>query len=234
MIKKKYVKINSLVKIYYLKINLFLFRLRKPKVINIERIFDFAKKNFNKPIPFWQIKEEITILMEILQKQKPKYILEIGTAGGGSLFMLSQVSENDAILISIDLPNGQFGGGYPENRITLYNSFAKMSQKIKLIREDSHSLESLESVKWILKEYKLDFLFIDGDHSYEGVKKDFELYAPLVKKNGLIAFHDIVQGSPKNVGGVPIFWNQLKEKHKHVEIVKDWNQGGYGIGVIYI
>lgn len=234
MIIKKYFKINSLVKIYYLKISLFLFRQSKAKVINIERIFDFAKKNFNKPIPFWQIKEEITMLMEILQKQKPKYVLEIGTAGGGSLFMLSQVIENDAILISIDLPNGQFGGGYPENRITLYNSFAKKSQKIKLIRQDSHSLESLKSVKRILKGNSLDFVFIDGDHSYAGVKKDFELYAPLVKKNGLIAFHDIVQGSPENVGGVSIFWKQLKEKHKHIEIVKDWSQGGYGIGVIYI
>ncbi len=234
MIIKKYFKINSLVKIHYLKISIFLFRLCKPNIINIERIFNFAKKNFNKPIPFWQIKEEIIMLMEILQKQKPKYVLEIGTAGGGSLFMLSQVIEDDSILISIDLPNGQFGGGYPNNRITLYKSFAKTSQKIKLIRKDSHSLESLNSVKKILKENNLDFLFIDGDHSYEGVKKDFELYAPLVKKNGLIAFHDIVQGSPENVGGVPIFWQQLKEKHKHLEIVSDWNQGGYGIGIIYI
>jgi predicted O-methyltransferase YrrM len=225
---------NSLVKIYYLKISLFLFSISKSKVINIESVFDFAKKNFNTPIPFWQIKEEITMLMEILQKQKPKYVLEIGTAGGGSLFMLSQVIANDAILISIDLPNGQFGGGYPENRITLYNSFAKTSQKIRLIRQDSHSLESLKSVKGILKENNLDFLFIDGDHSYEGVKKDFELYGPLVKKNGIIAFHDIVQGLPENVGGVPIFWSQLKEKHKHVEFVKNWEQGGYGIGVIYI
>jgi predicted O-methyltransferase YrrM len=228
---KNYFKINSLAKIYYLRINVFLFSLRKS---NIERVFDFAKKKFNKPIPFWQIKEEITTLMEILQKQKPKYVLEIGTAGGGSLFMLSQVIENDAILISVDLPNGQFGGGYPKNRINLYNSFAKRSQKIKLIRQDSHSLESLKSVKMILKENNLDFLFIDGDHSYEGVKKDFELYSPLVKKNGLIAFHDIVPGSAVNVGGVPFFWKQLKERHKYVEIVSDWNQGGYGIGIIYV
>jgi predicted O-methyltransferase YrrM len=234
LIIKNYFKIDSVLKIYYLKISLILFRLRKPKIIDIERIFDFAIKNFNKPIPFWQIREEIIMLMEILQKHKPKYVLEIGTAGGGSLFMLSQVIEDDAVLISIDLPNGQFGGGYPENRITLYNSFAKTSQKIKLIRQDSHSLESLKSIKMVLKENDLDFLFIDGDHSYEGVKKDFELYAPLVKKNGLIALHDIVQGSPENVGGVPIFWKQLKEKHKHVEIVRDWKQGGYGIGVIYI
>lgn len=213
---------------------LLLFRLKKSKIKDFERIYDFAKKNFNKPIPFWQIKEEIIVLMEILKEQKPKYVLEIGTAGGGSLFMLSQVIEDDAVLISIDLPNGKFGGGYPKNRITLYNSFARKGQKLELIREDSQSLESFNKIKMILKDNYLDFLFIDGDHSYEGVKKDFELYVPLVKKNGIIALHDIVQGLPENVGGVPKFWNQLKAKYKHAEIVKDWKQGGYGIGVVYI
>jgi predicted O-methyltransferase YrrM len=39
---------------------------------------------------------------------------------------------------------------------------------------------------------RLDFLFIDGDHTYEGVKQDFEMYTPLVRKGGLVAMHDIV------------------------------------------
>lgn len=36
----------------------------------------------------------------------------------------------------------------------------------------------------------IDLLFIDGDHSYEGVKADYENWAPYVKKGGFIAFHD--------------------------------------------
>jgi predicted O-methyltransferase YrrM len=231
---KKYLKINSILRIYILKAHIFWFNLYNRENINFEEIFGFALRKFNRPIPFWQIKEEIIALMKILQNYKPKYVLEIGTAGGGSLFMLTQVIENDALLISIDLPNGEFGGGYPENRISLYKSFARSTQNIKLIRQNSHSQESLKSVKSILGGNKLDFIFIDGDHSYEGVKKDFDLYAPLVKKNGIIAFHDIVDGLPQNVGGVPTFWKQLKEKHRHTELVSDWNQGGYGIGVIYL
>ena len=42
----------------------------------------------------------------------------------------------------------------------------------------------------ILKDNYLDFLFIDGDHSYEGVKKDFELYSTIMSENGLITIHD--------------------------------------------
>ncbi len=36
----------------------------------------------------------------------------------------------------------------------------------------------------------VDFLFIDGAHDYENVKKDFELWSPFLKKGGIIAFHD--------------------------------------------
>ena len=38
----------------------------------------------------------------------------------------------------------------------------------------------------------LDVLFIDGDHSYDGVASDFAAYGPLVRQGGLIGFHDIV------------------------------------------
>jgi len=41
-----------------------------------------------------------------------------------------------------------------------------------------------------LKDQKINFLFIDGDHWYGGVKIDCEKYIPLVKKGGFILFHD--------------------------------------------
>jgi hypothetical protein len=36
----------------------------------------------------------------------------------------------------------------------------------------------------------IDYLHIDGDHSYEGVKKDFELYSTIMNPNGIISIHD--------------------------------------------
>jgi len=80
----------------------------------------------------------------------------------------------------------------------------------------------------------LDFLFIDGDHTYDGVKKDFEIYGRYVRKNGIIAFHDIVPGPSERVGGVPRFWNEIKHQFDYVELVKNWKQGGFGIGVILL
>ena len=69
------------------------------------------------------------------------------------------------------------------------------STEMHLIQADSHSEISFNRVKKILQSHKIDLLFIDGDHSYEGVKKDYELYSPFVKKGGMIVFHDIVQNT---------------------------------------
>jgi len=43
---------------------------------------------------------------------------------------------------------------------------------------------------FIRQDIKIDVLFIDGDHSYEGVKKDFELYSQILSDNGIIFIHD--------------------------------------------
>jgi len=43
---------------------------------------------------------------------------------------------------------------------------------------------------FIMQDIKIDFLFIDGDHSYDGVSKDFNLYSTIMEKNGIIAIHD--------------------------------------------
>jgi len=43
---------------------------------------------------------------------------------------------------------------------------------------------------FVLQDIKIDLLFIDGNHSYEGVKKDFELYSNLISEKGIIIIHD--------------------------------------------
>ena len=179
-----------------------------------------------------QVDTEITALIKLLAENPPKTILEIGTNKGGTFFLLSRIAAPDATLLSLDLPLGRFGGGYQPWQGKLYRSFARDQQRIELLLGDSHQLESVEKVKALLAGRQLDFLLIDGDHRYEGVKHDFELYSPLVKMGGLIAFHDIVPGLEDHVGGVPRFWAEIKATHPVTEFVYDWKQGAYGIGVI--
>ena len=203
----------------------------------VDLVFNFEYKHMFLPkidIKPLQIYSEILELANIVFKLKPRYVLEIGTANGGTLFLWSRVSSDDANIISIDLPGGSFGGGYSWWRISLYKGFAKARQRIYLLRRDSHDYETLYAVKKILGRNKLDFLFIDGDHSYEGVKKDFIMYSPLVREGGVIAFHDIVKHPPETGCEVEKFWNEIKHSYRHREIINDLNQKWAGIGVIYV
>jgi len=208
------------------------FKIKSPELKNPDNALDFVfsdKGRFIKPM---QVREEIESLLTILKERKPKYVLEIGTARGATLFLLSRIAASDATIISIDLPRGRFGGGYSAFRIPLYKSFALKNQRIFLLRENSHDFGAFEKVRGILGENNLDFLFIDGDHTYGGVKKDFESYSNLVKKGGMIALHDIAK-HPKGTGcTVDRFWAELKGKFSCKEIIKDKNQGWAGIGVI--
>jgi predicted O-methyltransferase YrrM len=180
-----------------------------------------------------QVKMEIQTLLSILSEEKVHTMLEIGTANGGTLFLFSRVLESNAKIISIDLPKGRFGGGYDNFKIPFFTNFAQKDQRIFLIRADSHSESSASIVKSILKNQRLDFLFIDGDHTYKGVKKDFQTYSPLVRKGGLIAIHDICTGPPELAGEVNKFWTEIRNAYAYQEIIYSSNEKGFGIGVLY-
>jgi predicted O-methyltransferase YrrM len=101
---------------------------------------------------------------------------------------------------------------------------------MRLILGDSGAPSTVARVKEAVCG-SVDFLFIDGDHRYDGVRRDFESYAPLVRPGGLIAIHDIVPGPVEAVGDVPRFWREIRT-HDSEEIVERWDQGGYGIGLL--
>ena len=155
-------------------------------------------------------------------------ICEIGTDNGGTFYLWSKILKPGGLIISIDLAKL-----YRKsiNRF-LRNIFPK-EQQVCFLREDSHSPICVEKLGRILKEKEIDFLFIDGDHSYDGVKKDFSDYSGFVKKGGIIGFHDIsVSKLPENVCGVVKFWNEIKMDYKYKEIIDEKDE--VGIGLIFV
>jgi len=202
---------------------------------SLEELVDLAFHfhSFGTGIMPAQVPEELIGFGRVVQQMNPRVTMEIGTAGGGSLFVLSTLSHPTASIISVDLVGGKFGGGYPRHRIPLYESFVSENQRIHLIRGDSHEFSTRSEVESILREREIDVLFIDGDHTYEGVRKDFEIYSPLVRNGGIVAFHDICPHPPHVGCEVNRFWNEIKKRYRHEEVVSDWNQGWAGIGIIF-
>lgn len=106
-------------KLSFLFIPYFIFKIKNFRSKNLEELVNFCFNSIGRLICPMQIQEEILGLLRILEKNKPKIILEIGTANGGTLFLFSQIADDDATIISIDLPKGKFGGGYPKWKIPL-------------------------------------------------------------------------------------------------------------------
>ncbi len=192
----------------------------------IARTFTYSDA-FLQPI---QVEAELASLLEDVKRLNPHTIVEIGTSMGGTLYLWTRLARPDATIVSVDLPGGQFGGGYSPLRAPIYRRFAREHQKLHLMRADSHENSTLDQVKSLFGGRSIDFLFIDGDHTYEGVRKDWEMYSPLVRPGGLVVFHDVAGNY--DTTQVKRFWDGIKTDYQYREYMVH-PRGQYGIGVLF-
>ena len=159
---------------------------------------------------------EFEILLQTYKDLKPKRILEIGSYMGWSLHHWLKYAEEGATVISIDLPIAEFCGAQDprckqqeEAIANEWKSWTKeKNAKLYLIRSASQLQKTVDAVKELLNGDELDFVFIDGDHRYEAVRADFELYFPMVRGAGVVALHDIGYAEE---GGVHRLWDNIKD-----------------------
>lgn len=181
----------------------------------------------NKQLRIAQNRSEFIQFASWIQNKKIYNLLEIGTDYGGNFHFLSNL-ENCGIKISIDLPHSRFGNkDYNiEQRNNILN---KCPGQIHLINGNSHDLSIYNKTKQILNNNKLDLLFIDGDHTYDGVKQDYEMYKRFVKDGGFIIFHDIVNSNNHQFQNVDVssFWKNLTGKK--IEFISNEFWGGIGV-----
>lgn len=179
-----------------------------------------------------QRKCEIFDFIEFVNSQSSRRILEIGTWGGGTNFLFSQCCTSVTDIIGVDL--------YIQNQYLLNHFSNQKGINSKYICGDSKSKKVLNQIRSIVSSSKLDGCLIDGDHTYMGVKKDFEIYKDFVKPGGWIGFHDItpVRSSTSHVstGDVPRYWREIKDKFKDkyefIDVLN--NDGGFGLAAVII
>jgi predicted O-methyltransferase YrrM len=137
-----------------------------------------------------QDKFELWQLLEILDRKAPKSILEIGVHTGQMLATLGSAFPK-AGLVGVD------------------NDYKLTYEMFHGIKGDSHEQAVFDQVAEACG--SVDFLFIDGDHAYQGVKQDYEMYRKLVVPGGIIAFHDIMRPSGL-FDGVEVreFWDEIR------------------------
>lgn len=220
--------------------------------MNIEKIIDEAYELY---MP--QDRYEITELAKLVQSRitsTPFNVLEIGTKFGGTFYIWNKLVQEhgEGMCISIDMSDGGLHGGISDEEMDKRDRwFNERFNNCSFIRGNSHHVKTVGSLRYLLgpqvfsgyydprgtvdEDYQiLDFLFIDGDHTYEGVKQDFEMYSPFVKSGGIIALHDINDTQRHRNRNVYVskFWNELVEfglyETKEFNSNLDWA----GIGLI--
>lgn len=174
--------------------------------------------HFDNPQSEWELSKMLDIV-----RGKTK-VLEIGSSFGGTLKRIASVMTKGSLLVSVDLPVDDTPK-FLNPQETLKENCRKiglLGGHVELFMGNSHSKQVIDAVRTYAP---FDFCFIDGDHSYQGVKEDFENYAPMCK---IVALHDIA--GP--IEGCHQFWNEIKDKYKTEEFISG-EKPVFGIGIVY-
>ena len=184
------------------------------------------------PVHCVQIEEEFDWLLSIYRTLKPRRVLEIGAHVGGTLYHFMQEAPRELNFTEVSI------GATPHIQTWVDWANAR-GHGLEVIDADS---TSEASVKWMQIQAPYDFAFIDGSHWWEYVSKDWENVRPMVRKGGIVAFHDITDhgGMPNERVDVPRLWREIKaEKRGAVARYRTAEKialpGVYcGIGVVYL
>jgi len=183
----------------------------RPSTEEIEEL-----KKLTNDVEGWMHEEELALLFCLAKKCKGKgVIVEIGSWKGKSTISLALGSKrgNKVRVYSIDTHTGK-----PEYESVLL-TLEEFKRNIRNARVDDQLIPIVKSSEEAAKDFdeQIELIFIDGEHKYEFVKKDFELWFPKIVDGGIIALHDTTTWpGPKKVSEKYI----LKSKYfKNVKIV---------------
>jgi len=124
--------------------------------------------------------------------------LEIGTAAGGTTRFLTEWLRIGRTTVIDDGNHRKCPVWVTQNR----NFVPNLTEYIG----DSHSLGAQVFLRELTCSF--DLVGIDGDHSYSGVRADWDLVEPFLAPRAIVWFHDI-----RACDGVAQCWGELRQRH---------------------
>ncbi len=169
--------------------------------------------------------QHIPFAFFLISYMKPKTIVELGVHTGESYFAFCQAVKHlglDAKCYGIDTWEGDahtgfYGDGIFKSLLNYQDENYKDFSMLMRMRFDQAVCN--------FKDKSIDVLHIDGYHTYEAVKHDFEKWLPKLKDFGAVLFHDTIV--KEREFGVWKFWEELSNKYPSVNF-----KFGFGLGCI--
>lgn len=173
------------------------------------------------------------LLYSLVSSIKPKNILEIGTARGFGTAIMAKAAFDSKIenckIVSFDIRNPKSkinwhaekhndNDPFKDRVLSLEDIWNEYDPSKSLMEKISFTNQSLLNSISKLNN-KIDFVFIDGDHTYSGVKNDFESIESYLNPNAVVLFDDYYHGNSYEI------FKFLKQRSLKIKI----NFGLYGL-----
>lgn len=169
--------------------------------------------------------EHIPFVGFLVSVLRPRTFVELGSHSGVSYCAVCQAVDElglDTQCIAVDTWQGDpHSGSYgPEilddlrrHHDPLYGRFSRLMQA------------TFDEALTTVENGSVDLLHIDGNHTYQAVKRDFETWLPKLSQRGIVLFHDIAVR--RDNFGVWKYWGELALKYQNFAFTH-----GYGLGVL--
>lgn len=162
---------------------------------------------------------------DLVRNLKPKRIVELGTCWGTSFFAFCQAVKDTGLATEVwavdtwegDDNTGRYG---PE----VFERFTSVRRDHFPMLDARVSKTTFDEARREFDAASVDLLHIDGCHSYEAVRHDFETWKDAVADSGVVLFHD----TAVREFGVHRFWEELKSRFAWAEF-----EHSYGLGVLF-
>jgi predicted O-methyltransferase YrrM len=147
-----------------------------------------------------------------------KRVVEIGVWHGVTTCRLRAAMAPNGVLFGIDpYPVGRLGFSAP--RLIAHTEVARVPNgSIQWIRKKG--IDAAYDYATLYGDL-VDFVFIDGDHSYEGLQGDWEAWSPLVTPSGCVALHDSCSSATRQIedAGSVIFTREVILRDPRFELL---------------
>lgn len=155
----------------------------------------------------WQNIAELRSLWGHVAARPHGLVVEIGSLLGGTLWFWSHLPAVTT-LVSVDLPTP-----WPQMRdevLVARTSWAGWFDRCEFVDVQADSQDPSTVAAVTDGRPSIDFLFIDGDHQYDGIRRDFDLWSPHVRSGGVVAFHDTWPNRMRAEPGVARLVDELR------------------------